>query len=101
MKSAKKLTGVALATAAATLLLAGCGEGSSTESGASSAAAPAAAPAATEEAKVHCMGINSCKGTTACATADNQCKGMNSCKGKGWLPKTKAECDTAGGTVAG
>lgn len=49
---------------------------------------------------VHCMGINSCKGQSACKTASSACKGMNSCKGEGWLPaKSKAACEAKGGTV--
>jgi hypothetical protein len=51
--------------------------------------------AAAEEGKVKCEGVNSCKGTSACATAENSCKGMNSCAGHGWLDMTKAECDAA------
>jgi hypothetical protein len=50
---------------------------------------------------VHCSGINSCKGTSACKTANNSCKGMNSCKGQGWLPeKSAAACEAKGGKVA-
>lgn len=47
------------------------------------------------EAKIHCDGVNGCKGKSDCATADNECKGMNSCKGKGFLSLTQAECDAA------
>lgn len=52
-----------------------------------------------EEAKVHCGGINSCKGTSDCATAEHGCKGQNACKGHGYKAVTKAECDAKGGTV--
>ncbi|MGD9543477.1 MAG: hypothetical protein AB7F41_03655 [Methylocystis sp.] len=49
---------------------------------------------------VHCSGINSCKGTSACKTANNACKGMNSCKGQGWTPAKSAKaCEAKGGTV--
>jgi hypothetical protein len=49
---------------------------------------------------VMCMGINSCKGHSACKTASNECKGQNSCKGHGWLPaKSEAACEAKGGTV--
>jgi len=44
-------------------------------------------------AKIHCEGVNQCKGHSDCATADNECKGLNSCKGKGYLSLTQAECD--------
>ncbi len=80
-----KFTKLALAASAATLF--------------SAAVAPVvyAEAAATS---VHCMGINACKGTSKCATAENACAGQNSCKGKGWIPKASAEeCTTAGGTV--
>jgi hypothetical protein len=49
---------------------------------------------------VECMGINACKGKSACKTANNACKGQNSCKGHGWLPaKSAAACEAKGGTV--
>ncbi len=79
MITAKKLTGLALATAAAGLFV--------------TAAIPTASAA--EEAKVHCDGVNQCKGQSACQSANNACRGQNSCKGKGWLYMTKAECDAA------
>jgi hypothetical protein len=61
----------------------------------------AATHASAKTAKsIHCMGINACKGQSACKTASNACKGQNSCKGEGWLPtKTKAACEAKGGTV--
>lgn len=49
---------------------------------------------------VKCMGVNSCKGTSECATATSQCKGQNGCKGQGWEYKKSAEeCEAAGGKV--
>ena len=53
-----------------------------------------------DEAKVKCMGVNSCKGTSACATPTNACQGQNSCKGKGYLVLTQAECDAAKAAMA-
>lgn len=50
---------------------------------------------AAEEAKVHCNGVNACKGQTACKTAKNECKGQNACKGQGWTEVTQKECDAA------
>ena len=88
MSAINKVSGAALATVAATMILSGCesmGDGSS----------------ASKEAKVQCYGVNACKGKTACATASNVCKGHNSCKGAGWLPMSKAECDAKGGKVKG
>ena len=49
---------------------------------------------------VECMGINACKGQSACKTASNACKGQNACKGHGWLPaKSAAACEEKGGTA--
>ena len=78
MLNVTKTTGAAIATAAAMLF------GSLAISTASAA-----------EAKVECTGINSCKGQSACKSANNACKGMNSCKGQGFLELTKKECDAA------
>ena len=76
--NAKKLTGLALATAAAGLFM-----------------TATISTASAEEAKVHCDGVNSCKGKSACQTASSACKGQNSCKGKGWELMSKADCDAA------
>jgi heme A synthase len=46
-------------------------------------------------ANVQCAGVNSCKGQSACKSANNACKGQNSCKGKGFLEMSKADCDAA------
>lgn len=86
MSGKKVVSGVTIATAAASLFLAGCAS-----TGGSMMSA---------KADVHCSGINSCKGKSACKSAMNDCKGQNSCKGKGWLPKAnKAECEAEGGEV--
>lgn len=50
---------------------------------------------AADEAKVHCSGVNSCKGQSACKSANNACKGQNSCKGKGFLEMTAKQCADA------
>ena len=42
--------------------------------------------------KVHCYGVNSCKGTGDCKTAANSCKGHNSCGGKGYKDMSAKEC---------
>ncbi len=81
MKVSTQLNGIALATAAAAMFL----------------AAPLATAADADAKPGHCSGVNSCKGTSACMTASNSCRGQNACKGQGWLEKTKAECDKAGG----
>lgn len=51
------------------------------------------------EARIHCGGVNSCKGQTACRSANNSCKGQNNCKGEGWLYLTKEDCEAKGGAV--
>ena len=80
MNTAKKISGVALAAAAPTMF----------------AIAPMNATAAEHKAG-KCTGINSCKGSSACATATTSCAGQNSCKGQGWVKATKAECEEKGG----
>lgn len=60
-------------------------------------AAPASA--GEKEQPGRCYGVNSCKGTSLCATAKNDCKGLNSCKGQGVIVKTRTECLGAGGTL--
>jgi len=72
------LSGVALAAAAAVLF-----------------STAASTVRAAEAAKVKCEGVNSCKGHSACKSANNACKGQNSCKGKGFLEMTQAQCDAA------
>ena len=84
MNTAKKLSGAAIAATAAVMLMSG------------SVVSAGEAPAV--KAQVHCLGVNSCKGTSGCATANNACKGQNSCKGQGWLAMSKAECAEKGGT---
>lgn len=83
---AKTVSGATLAVAAIALAMNGA------------AVTPALAKKA---APVHCAGINSCKGKSACKTANSACKGQNSCKGQGWAPAKSAKaCEAKGGTVA-
>jgi hypothetical protein len=63
----KKLTGAAVALAAATMF---AGAGISTTF-------------AADAGKVECVGGNACKGKSECKTAKNECKGLNACKGTG------------------
>lgn len=74
-----KSRSIVLASAAAALFVAG-GAGMAT---------------ADEGEKIKCEGVNSCKGQSGCATAENECAGQNSCKGKGFLKLTQEECDAA------
>ena len=65
-----------------------------------SAAAPTAATAAKAGgAKIHCYGINTCKGTSDCKTAKNECRGQNDCKGMGFKEVTSKQCTAAGGSL--
>ena len=82
--SARRTTGAAIATAAAMLF---------------STAAISTAHA--EDAKVHCEGVNGCKGQSACKTATNACKGQNSCKGSGFVEMTDTECKAAQAKMKG
>ena len=50
---------------------------------------------AADAATMHCVGVNSCKGTSECKSAKNSCKGMNSCKGTGWVSMSAADCTAA------
>ena len=49
--------------------------------------------------KVHCYGINACKGQSDCHTASHSCSGQNACKGKGWKLMSQEECKEKGGTL--
>ena len=49
----------------------------------------------TKAEKIHCDGVNACKGMSECKTAESACGGQNSCKGKGWVSMTDAECEAA------
>ena len=60
---------------------------------------PAFAADKAKEEPAHCYGVNSCKGSSLCATAKNECKGKNSCKGQGVVLKTPSECKALGGTL--
>jgi hypothetical protein len=83
MNTAKKLTGLAIAAAAASMF-----------------AMTPAAQAAEQSGPVHCLGINACKGKGDCKTASNACKGMNACKGKGMVVMSSVkECKDKGGKV--
>jgi hypothetical protein len=88
IKSSPLRTGALLAAGAAALVLSGCSSYGESDHMSSASAA-----------SVHCMGVNSCKGTSECKTAENACKGMNSCKGHGFLSMSEAECKAKGGTV--
>ncbi|HSO07877.1 MAG TPA: hypothetical protein VLW45_11600 [Pelomicrobium sp.] len=83
MSTASKLSGIALAAAAAAVF----------------AALPAGTAVAAKDAKVQCFGVNACKGQAECKTAKNECKGHNACKGQGVVSMSAEECKAKGGTV--
>lgn len=83
MKNSKKAMGIAMAVAAAGML---------------NATTPTFA-AGSSDAKVHCYGVNKCKGHNDCKTASNACKGHASCKGQGFVAVSEKACDHIGGKV--
>src|SRR6266700_3573841 len=80
MTMTRKLTGAAIAAAAAGLFAMGH-------------AAPVLA--ADDAGKVKCEGVNSCKGKGDCSSAKNSCQGKNACKGQGFMEMSKADCEKA------
>jgi len=81
MSNSSRLTGVAIAAAAATLFVTGCANTSSSAHMADSGAV-----------KVKCYGANACKGQAECKTGMNSCKGQNACKGQGFVNLTEKAC---------
>ena len=77
MDKNRRLVGLALASAAAALFLAG---------------APAVAEDGGNLVKVKCYGANACKGQAECKTSMNSCKGQNSCKGHGFVTMGEKAC---------
>jgi uncharacterized membrane protein len=63
------------------------------------AQAAKATKAAAGEKVVHCYGINTCKGSSDCATATTSCKGQNECKGQGFKALSVSACKAAGGSL--
>ena len=79
----KRVSGAALAVAAAGLFLSGT----------------ATTVSAAETAQIHCVGVNACKGMSDCKTASSSCKGQNECKGQGFVAMTAKECTAIGGKI--
>jgi uncharacterized membrane protein len=71
MTHGNRIAGVALATAAAALFIAGTGVST----------ADTTTPSVV---KSKCYGGNACKGQSECKTTTNACKGQNACKGEGF-----------------
>jgi hypothetical protein len=82
MIDSKKAMGIALALTAAGMI---------------STSVPVFAGAS--DARVHCFGVNKCKGHNDCKTATNACKGHGSCKGQGFVAVSSSACDHLGGKV--
>jgi uncharacterized membrane protein len=52
-----------------------------------------------KDAKVHCYGVNSCKGMSDCKAGKHECKGMNDCKGQGFKELSTKACTAQGGST--
>jgi uncharacterized membrane protein len=50
-------------------------------------------------AKIHCYGVNTCKGTSDCKSYGHECKGQNECKGQGFKELSKHACLKMGGKL--
>ena len=81
-----RLKGAVIASAVASLLVAG-------------AASAQEKADKSGSAKVECKQDNSCSGQGGCAGKDNGCKGKNSCSGHVFTTKTEKECTDKGGKV--
>lgn len=92
-KTLPKLSGVALALTAASLV-SGC---ASTANTAQSVAKKVTNTATVD--LVHCSGVNKCKGHNDCKTASNACGGHASCEGKGYVFMPEKACNDVGGSV--
>lgn len=87
-------TGTIIATAVATMMLAG---GTAQAKGKKKAEKTDKAAAA---ASVHCFGLNTCSGQGSCKSANNACKGQNSCSGAGWsAAASEKACQDKGGRL--
>lgn len=62
--------------------------------------AGATGPAVAAGDKVHCYGLNSCKGKSDCKTIISSCKAKNSCEGKGFKAVTAKDCFKKGGIIS-
>lgn len=82
-----KLTGAALAIAAAGLV--GCASHGSDKAASTTSVATADL--------VHCYGVNVCGGHNDCKTASNACAGQASCKGTGFVGIPAKACADVGG----
>ena len=84
-QKAKKVTGAALALAAAGMVM--------------TSPASLAMSGDAGSSNVHCYGVNKCKGHNDCKTSSNACKGHAKCKGHGFVSMSATACDHVGGKV--
>lgn len=90
-------TGTMIALTAASLFAGACKK---SDDASNKPSTTEAKPADEKTAKVHCQGVNDCKGKGGCKSAANACAGQNGCKGKGFVDTASEEdCKTKGGTV--
>jgi len=88
-------SGALIAVAAGALFAGACKKDESK----SSSGETGKAATAEKTAKVHCVGVNECKGQGSCKSAANECAGKNGCKGKGFIDMAAEACKEKGGTV--
>jgi hypothetical protein len=81
MGVSKRCTGVAIASTAAALFLAGCSSTDSSQHFDNPA-----------YAKVKCYAANACKGQSECKTSMSSCKGHHACKGQGFVLLEERAC---------
>jgi len=55
-------------------------------------AAPVGTATAGDAEKVHCYGVNKCKGTGDCGGKAHSCAGQNACKGQAWISMDEDDC---------
>lgn len=93
-------TGTMIALAAGSLFASACSK-KSDEGSSNKPSTTETKPAGDEKtAKVHCQGVNDCKGKGGCKSAANACAGQNGCKGKGFVDTaSEDDCKAKGGTV--
>jgi len=84
MDSKLKMSGVAIATAAALAFT-------------MAPVTSALAGSNHHKHQIKCTGVNACKGKSSCKTAKSMCKGHNACKGKGFVVVSKKACEQLGG----
>jgi hypothetical protein len=91
--------GALIAIAAGSLFAAACKKADEKKADNAGETKAGATKADEKTAKVHCMGVNSCKHQGACKTANNDCAGQNGCGGKGFVDLAEEDCKAKGGSV--